>query len=94
MSTTTKTLGAIESFRARGMDHPVMAGGQLGAGGWKVISTGNDSIDGILFFVDNYGGAWVQPSDLETLQAANLPRQNPNYEWSFDSLHGDSFRCE
>ena len=60
-----------------------MAGGQCGSCGWQRIVSDNVEINGIEFYVDYYGGAWITEESLALLQKANLPK-HPMYPWSFD----------
>jgi hypothetical protein len=84
MTTTTKPQGAIEAFLSRGLDTPVMAGGQMGSGGWKQITCeSHPEIAGIGVYVDYFGGVWMLQSDLDKVRAAGLPK-HPRDEWSFD----------
>ena len=84
MTQTTKPQGGIEAFRWRGLGTPVMAGGQMGDGGWKkIVCESKPEIAGIEVYVDYYGGVWMRPADLDKVRTAGLPK-HPRYDWSFD----------
>lgn len=81
----TKIASPKEQFAASGLPEPVRGGGHMGTEGWAVFrSTSIPELDGIRFYVDYVGSAWIAPQCLAKLKSL-MPKSQYG-DWTFEDF--------